>query len=298
MTDRCASRSRQRAEELHGTASRARRWVLFEQPGPWGSDALVESGLPDEVAAHLQMLAQALPARVLLLRRTGGITAGRSRTLLAGRGELHGSWLERIVLDDARDLLDVDLTGVATGSSVGGEPVTDPLYLVCTNARHDPCCAEFGLPVARALREVVGDRAWECSHVGGDRFAGNVVCLPDGIFYGHLDPNGAVRAVTAHEDGRLLLEHLRGRSTLPFVVQAAESLARRALQLDGIDELRFVARQRDGDEHQIRFDLLDARRVLVTVREARGDARPLTCGAAPACPPTYELRALETAGRR
>jgi hypothetical protein len=87
--------------------------------------------------------------------------------------------------------------------------VTEPLYLVCTNGRHDPCCAEYGRPVARPSTELVGERVWECSHVGGDRFAGNLVCLPDGVFYGHLDPATALRAVAAHE-GAVLLEHWRG----------------------------------------------------------------------------------------
>ena len=61
-------------------------------------------------------------------------------------------------------------------------------YAVCTHGRHDKCCAKFGSRVCRAFRQEVGERAWECSHVGGDRFAGNVVVFPYGIYYGRVGP--------------------------------------------------------------------------------------------------------------
>ena len=60
-------------------------------------------------------------------------------------------------------------------------PHVHPLVLVCTNGRHDPCCATFGRPLARVLREgAQRDDVWECSHIGGDRFAANIVILPEG----------------------------------------------------------------------------------------------------------------------
>ena len=55
----------------------------------------------------------------------------------------------------------------------------EPLFLVCTHGNHDKCCAKFGIPVYEKLQEAsVGDQAWQCSHIGGDRFAGNLICLP------------------------------------------------------------------------------------------------------------------------
>ena len=29
---------------------------------------------------------------------------------------------------------------------------------------------------------------WQSSHIGGDRFAGNVVFLPEGLYYGRVEP--------------------------------------------------------------------------------------------------------------
>ena len=68
-----------------------------------------------------------------------------------------------------------------------------PILLVCTHGVHDTCCALRGRPVAAALAARWPGQVWECSHVGGDRFAPNVVVLPDGFYYGNLDPETAVR---------------------------------------------------------------------------------------------------------
>jgi hypothetical protein len=291
VDERCATSSLAGGEDTCGTASRARRWVLVEQPGSWGPDALTTSGLPAEVGAYLRTLARSLPARVLLLRRTGG-RASRStaRAVFVGRSLARGGWLERIDLDHVSELTDLDLSPLSEGRSVGGAPVVEPLYLVCTNGKHDPCCAEHGLPVARALTGLVGDRAWECSHVGGDRFAANLVCLPDGIMYGHLDPATAARAVAAHEQGRVLLDRFRGRSSLAFATQAAEGLARRQLGLDRLDALRAVGSDRDGAIVRVTFDVDDGTRLVAAVEVGqRHEPAPLTCGGTPGRAPTYRL---------
>ena len=296
VTDRCTAISRSYDEPVAGTASRARRWLVVEQPGPWGRDALRESDLPPTVARHLESVSRSLPARVLLLRRTGGGgTPGTRRVVMAGVSlPGGGGWLEQLVVDHVEDLLDLDLAGVAAGTSIGGERLLDPVYLVCTNGKHDACCAEYGLPVARALDELLPERTWECSHVGGDRFAGNLVCLPDGIFYGHLDPDTAVAAVAAHQAGRVLAPHCRGRSALPFVAQAAELLARERLGIERLDGLRYLGAGRDGDHHRVRFVLVDGREVVATVRRGVDPVpRTMTCNVAPAHPPTHELVALQ-----
>lgn len=271
--------------------------MLVEQPGAWGRDALRESGLPPKVADHLERLHRELPARILLIRRSGsaaptaeGISAG-NRTVLAGVSHPGGGgWLERFPLDDIEELLRLDLSGLSGGGTVGGEPVVDPVYLVCTNGKHDACCATFGLPVAKAVTDLCGERAWECSHVGGDRFAGNLVCLPDGILYGHLDPVSAVAAVEAHEHGRILPTYCRGRSALPFPVQAAELLARERLELDGLDDLRYLGGDRSGDLHRARFARRDGTEVVATVRRSQDPTpRLMTCGTEPQAPPVHEL---------
>jgi (2Fe-2S) ferredoxin len=290
VRDGCAARAKDRGEVLHGTASRARRWLLFEHAGAWGADVLADGTLPPRLGTHLSFLSGSTPARTLLLRRPPGAPTPHGPALFVGVTTPAGGWFERFDLDHPEDLFDLDLDPLGEERSCGGTPVTDPFYLVCTNGKHDACCAELGRPVVEALAPRLGDRVWECSHVGGDRFAGNLVCLPSGTFYGHLDADVATAVVDAHERGEIDLERWRGRSSLPFPVQSAEAFARRELRLAGEDQLRFTGARRDGDRTVARFTGEDGTHVAVTVRRRRDEVeRQLTCKGTPVLPPVHDL---------
>lgn len=97
----------------------------------------------------------------------------------------------------------------------------EPIILVCTHGVHDTCCALRGRPVAAALSATWPELVWECSHVGGDRFAPNVLVLPDGFYYGNLEPDEAVITVQHHLGGTVTPEYLRGVVRYPPPVQAA-----------------------------------------------------------------------------
>jgi (2Fe-2S) ferredoxin len=75
--------------------------------------------------------------------------------------------------------------------------------------------------VAATLASRWPELVWECSHIGGDRFASNVVLLPDGFYYGNLDPESALATVDAHLAGRVLPDRLRGMARFLPPVQAA-----------------------------------------------------------------------------
>ena len=289
----CARNSWRLQEPLLGTASRVRRWVLVEQPGSWGYDALVDSALPSGVGAELRRRCQEVRARPLMIRRCGGLDEGVRRVFVASSAP-EASWLERVVLDDAADVLDLDLGPLAGDEGVGGEPVESSLLLTCTNGSHDACCAEFGRTVAAALDDWMGDRAWECSHMGGDRFAANVLALPTGLYYGRVTPESAVGIARLDDAGQVSLPHYRGRSVWPIEVQAAETLLRLHLGVDGIEQVR-----------PLRPTALDAGGVAVELEvgeerwrvelEVTAEPRPqlLTCSASePGRPPRYQTREI------
>ncbi len=69
-------------------------------------------------------------------------------------------------------------------------PLADPILLVCTNGKRDACCALRGRALMTALAADHAERTWECTHLGGHRFAGNLVCLPHGIVYGRVPSRG------------------------------------------------------------------------------------------------------------
>ncbi|MDQ3537756.1 MAG: sucrase ferredoxin [Actinomycetota bacterium] len=298
MTDRfsCARDSQSLLEPLLGTASTVRRWILVEQPGPWGRDAPVDSNLRREVALGLRRRAGDVGARLLLIRRYGRYVPER-RTCLVASTTTDGCWVERLSVPDVADLLDVDFTPLAVHRSVGGAPVDGPVLLVCTNGRHDACCAEFGRPLARVLAGTHPEHVWESTHFGGDRFAGNLVCLPHGVYYGRVAPASGPGIVEAYQRGLLDLDHLRGRSCHPFLVQAADYYVRRHTGLLAVDDLVLVGREEvEPDTARVRFETRQARRFTALVKADRqGPPRLLSCSGRPSVAVRYRLLSMSDA---
>ena len=145
--------------------------------------------------------------------------------------------------EDPEELTDLDLDAVARGEPPDWARFDGPLFGVCTHGRHDACCAERGRPVAAALTASHPSETWEISHMGGDRFAANMVVLPEGLYYGRMDPGTASQVASLHEEGRVDLGRLRGRSSYPMHVQYAEIALRRHLEEDRLDAVRLVRRQ-------------------------------------------------------
>jgi len=155
---------------------------------------------------------------------------------------------------------------------VGGSEPRSPdrrKYLVCTNGARDQCCAIRGAAVAQALAGARPGQAYESSHLGGHRFAANLLVLPDGLCFGRLDVRTALAVVDELDAGRLPLEHFRGRSSLPEEQQAAEILLRRELGIDGLDDVTLV--------EETTFVLADGRRVTVRVRGEQLEPRRFSC---------------------
>jgi hypothetical protein len=294
---RCAVASRAAAEPIHGTASRVRRWLVVEQPGPWGREALTESRLDAEIGLTLRSAGRRLGVRALLVRRPGWRSApdGPRRVYLAHTGA-RSSWIEQVDIDDPHQLVELDLAALSSPEPPGiGRPGPPSVHLVCTNGRHDACCADFGRPVIRALDEADAPEVWESSHVGGDRFAANVVCLPLGVYFGRVEPEEAASLVEGFGRGLLDLDRYRGRSCFPPLVQSAELFARRELGERRLDGLVLDGSQRLGDDRlDAIFTVADGRRARVRVAREAGDETHLTCtAAAPARPWRYLLEDLE-----
>lgn len=292
---RCSAASLASTEPLEGTASTVRAFVLLESQGPWGVHALREGRLDPEVRDRLLEL-ETQGVRPLLVRRPGRRSARGAVRLFAAH--VPTARLEGTALSDPRELLDLDLSALLSGGPVGLDPLPGPLFLACTHGRHDACCAELGRPLAAALSAAAPDETWEVSHIGGDRFAPNVLVLPHGLYYGRLLPAEAEGFVTAHHGGRLDLEHLRGRSSYPFAVQAAEIHLRRRLDLHGVDALELLTRRRDGDVTTAVFEVAGDH-WQVRLRTSRARPTMLTCRAsAPSAPLNHTLLGVDPARGR
>ena len=275
--ERCAPAAERRGDDLFATAAPAERFVLVEEPGAWGRNALRESRLDSSVLAGLLARCHSANARLLLIRRAHRPTESRSWAIADARPGSEATWWGTFEADD--ELCDLD------PGSPSGTPTDAPTFLVCTHGRRDPCCAGRGWPVAVALTAELPDQTWQCSHVGGDRFAANVVILPHGLYYGHVTPDDAVAIARGHLEGRVTVASLRGRSTFAPAAQAAEHFARLEYGLEAIDALRplDVAGRGDGAV-VVRLAVGEGVRSVVLREHESEPISRLTCGARVATP--------------
>jgi hypothetical protein len=297
MSFRCAAASEERSESMAATASTVRSFLLVEHPGPWGVDALRDARMPEGIGPELRARAAGTKTKVLLIRRPAGASnAAQGVRVFAAYAHHAEPWLETAVLDDLAGVHDLDLEALAAGRPLGLTPHTAPVLAVCTHGRHDTCCAERGRPVAAGLAELRPDETWEASHVGGDRFAANLLVLPHGLYFGRLAPDTARGVARLLAAGELDLDHFRGRSGLATPLQAAEVALRRHVDERRLSAVRFVSREVQDGRTDAVFAVSD-RRFAVTVTSSRGtDLHRLTCSALRENPvmhhEVHEIRAL------
>ena len=264
-------RSLRAHEPLAGTASTIRRWLLVAHDGPWGRDGLLDARLPDGVGRALRDLGRRADARVLLIRRhAGGTRPGGPVPCFAV--DTAEAWIGRRDVDRIGDAAGLDLRDRAAFATWDR-----PVFVVCTHGRRDPCCAERGRPVAAALAAAATEEVWESTHVGGDRFAANVVAFPHGLVYGRLEMTDVPDLVGAYADRRVAPVHrYRGRTADAFDVQAAEAAVRAQMGLDRIDAVRALDRRVRGDRASIVF-AAGSDRVRVDLRLVPAPPMRLTC---------------------
>lgn len=236
----CASVRAALDEPLRATApERAASWLLLEHPGPWPA-----TGLPEDLpVAARQVLVAATEAgvRPQLVRRVADRRRAVATVVLASCRPQQ-RWTERRTLVDLRELLDLDLAALAAGESPGfGTRAADRVVLVCTHGRRDVCCARLGRPLAVLLDAQLPGQVWETTHVGGDRFAPNVVSLPDGSYHGGVGLADVPALAEALAGRRVLLPRLRGRAGLPAAFQAADHFVREHTGETALDAVQLVA---------------------------------------------------------
>ncbi|TCC11961.1 sucrase ferredoxin [Kribbella soli] len=290
----CAALADLRHDSLTATAPPAERWLLIESRSAWPRQALTSlrnSSSGAELGDVVARRCRELRIRPVLIRRYGRVdlTVPRRWGLVDCRP---GRELVRWgALPTDEHLLEV-LAGKDSGL-VSNEPV----YLVCAHGRHDACCAVRGRPVAAALAAAYPGRTWECSHIGGDRFAANVVVLPHGLFYGHVTPARAVELAKQYDEGAVVPDLLRGSGAFVPPVQAAQHFARAAGHSPALGNLLPQTVEVLG-EHRWRILLASANGLITVEVSARldtVDARLTCAGSSPAQIRRFELHSLTTA---
>jgi hypothetical protein len=272
-------------EPIAGTAQgEVERWIVLEENGPWGAKVPLQTMLPDDVREWLRRVEAEPRTRVQLIRRPGG-----------PRGERRTLFLARTPADPgARRLVELECT-LAELPSLDPDALLDrapattklaALWLVCTHGARDRCCAKWGVAVWEALRKREGERVWQCSHLGGHRFAPTALALPSGLVWGRLAVDDVETLERELAEGRIgALAKLRGRSSHSPTVQAAECALRirEGILDDAALRLREVVVEDGGT--RVRFDGPDGIREIVVEPVRLGFASPTSCGDEPSSRP-------------
>ena len=281
-------------EPIAGTANFVQRWILVEDQQPWGRKVPGQTSLAPETRAWLDARSEDPRTRIQLIRRSGATVEGETRKvfLVASTAEPGG---RRVV---GLDLSEVELVGLDVDAQLAAAPPSPrlaDLVLVCTHGVRDPCCAKWGMPVYEALRARAPARVWQCSHLGGHRFAPTFLTLPSGLLWARTGLDELAPILDALDAGQLArLDRLRGRCAYAPPVQVAEIELRAREQL--LDDAALVLRgheARDDGSHVVRFARPWAEGAVETELEVRARAlpepTPSNCGEAPSPRETYAL---------
>lgn len=277
----CSDRSLERGDPLAGTAGYGERWFLVEIDGAWGAHAFFQSRLEPELARALVARIEGAGIRPLAIRRTGRKADERRAqkrwrwaAIDARPGRESVRWGS---VTDPAELLTVPLDGST------GELSSEPVICVCTHARHDQCCAVKGRPVVAALARKHPTRTWECSHLGGDRFAATMIAFPHGLLYGRMTAAEADSVFAEYREGMADPRFLRGRTSLPNAAQAAVAIAAGRSGDHRIDAFRFVSERRTEGGWSVALEH-DGESVVIDLVETLSEPMLSMCSAVHAAP--------------
>ena len=217
--------------------------------------------------------------------QAGGATGDVTVVVLAGGTSRRFGSDKLAQLVDGSRLLDLAVSQLPAGAEVivvGPETPGGPAAALVVGLRRALTLGPDAVVVLPGDAPQAGLAAAELLAHLSEAGANAVVALdPDGQeqpLQLALRPAAAVALADGLVEGRLDLEHLRGRSDLSMPVQAAEIDVRRRLDLTGLDDVRPVSATADGDVTTVTLDAA-GRTVRVRVRRVLGDAHRLTCGA-------------------
>lgn len=270
----CSDQSLARDDPMYGTASAGSSWMLVELSGAWGPLAFLQSPncIDPQLGRAIVRRAEMAGMRIAAIRRPGRRPDTPRWRWFVAHSDVGSEALYRGEVDDPRDFLDLALDGS------DGTLAADPLVAVCAHGKHDQCCAVRGRSACQAIAAEYPEITWECSHLGGDRFAATMLILPEGLCYGRVDSADSADLVRRYLDGRLDNRFLRGRTSLPHAVQAAQYFAREEYGDDRIDALHPLDVERG--EHRIRVVLAgDPAPIEVILHERMSDPLLSQCRA-------------------
>ncbi len=206
-------------EPLPGTVKLyGRHLFLCTGAADWPAHIEEDGGLAQALNQAIQARSQALAVPVKLTA-CDAPSAGPGLDLLVFPDRIRYLGLTEA---DFPVLIDDHLVGDRISSCLRWEAAPGSFIFVCTHAARDARCGECGPPlIQRLAAELIAHELSEAvylhrsSHVGGHKYAGNVLLYPPGDWYGYVTPADAPRLVQqAVLDGQIVADLWRGRMGL------------------------------------------------------------------------------------
>ena len=267
----CSVFSENKNEDPGGSAPSWKRCVIVEVEKPWEKEVAESRHFPPAVSEALGRAEQrGVEVKLHCVAPDKEYSVeGSTRVIYCSRpdGPFAGFNKDEFVVpsDQVGPLVESLLDGSDAPRSF--EPYRQDTsktrdILVCTHGSHDTCCASFGYPIYHFLRfryapELSGAlRVWRVSHLGGHRFAPNLVDMPEGRNWVRLGRDALEALVYRNRPVSTMKQHYRGWVGLdsPFE-QAAE---REVFAREGWGWVRRAVSGRttadDGERAEVRIE--------------------------------------------
>ncbi len=276
----CSLFAREAGDDPIGSAWSAKRFLLGEIPLPWPYNLLEARGMPSGIPEAVRELYETHDdwGVIAIAPDDAYSIPGKSRIVDLDFSAVPMAQAKRreIIVDTTE--AGATMMALVRGEALPASAVIDETpyrdLLVCTHGAIDACCAKFGFPAYRKLKEFAADREntriWRCSHFGGHRFAPTMLDLPDGRYWGFLDDDSLATILDRSGDP----ETLRGcyRGWAGYDHPAEQLLEREALSREGWDWLNWPQQSeilaRDADDQPLHLAITGHRPDGSTVRYA------------------------------
>lgn len=233
----CSTISKESGESPFGSAWHASRYILAEIPLPWKYSVLESPNVPEGLHAAVERVyadgiypamvgfapddAWSVEHHTRVIEYVvpeGAITGYRQREYLIPTDQI-ADRIEPFLRNEHGSSLDAYLVNPTEGQRD---------FFVCTHGAIDACCATFGYPLYKLMRHMADNtehtmRVWRCTHFGGHRFAGTMLEMPGGRYWGHLEARDLGPIVRQEASEAVIRTHYRGWAALPYgAAQEAE----------------------------------------------------------------------------
>lgn len=262
----CAKSSLENKDGLIGTASGFNKLLLIEYNETFEDKAFVNSNIDELVKQKIQEeFIVNSDTRLLLIKRDNPKNINKIN-VFAIYNDYNNLSINHFMINAYSEFLEMDLEEIFKKNNY-----SDSFYLVCTNGKKDKCCGKFGMKIYKDLISKNAD-VWQCTHVGGDRFAPNIIAIPSLINYGHVENEDLQEIIDCTNKKEVYLKKYRGSSSLSLYNQAAEGFIRERYNIKDFKILKFINSERINAKQILsQFNIENEGEKIILVTKEKSD---------------------------